>query len=121
MVMTNMYTEITVDDAAPADGRKVVGTGTADCGPPFQFIAKSMNALFTRTSEYTPGKLGRAQPYPNDTMPVSKLLQIRPPPESPYDLFISFCFFYSGVHYLKSPDKCLVHHLNTQHRSFPET
>lgn len=95
MVMANMYTEKTI--AADPDGRRVVGTGTFDCGPPFQFIAKSMNALFTRTSEYTPGKLGRAQPYPNETMPASKLLQIRPPPESPCNLLNSLCrvFFFS--------------------------
>lgn len=91
-VRPSIYMEVTVVDAA--DGRKVVGTGTADCGPPFQFIAKSINALYTRTSVYTPGKLGRAQPYPNDTMPASKLLQIRPPPESPCDVFLSLLFVY---------------------------
>lgn len=29
-------------------------------------------------------------------------------------------FFFLGLNFFKLPDKCLVHHLNTQHRSFPE-
>lgn len=73
---------VAVTAAAPF-GFSVVGTGTA-AWPPVQPSACRTNTSCPLTSAYTPGKFGRAQPYPNDTTPARLPPQIRPPPESPW-------------------------------------
>lgn len=82
MLNVKTYAETVIADAVPFPGRTVVGRGIEDWVP-VHAIDCWIKALCLLTSVYTPGNLGRAHPYPNETTPESNPPQVIPPPESP--------------------------------------